>query len=82
MHFERNLNNSKQMIPVAYAYINKRECSVQECVYYILSGQWLRKTFSGVVFVNSNLPEKRNKIFLIEDQISELSQESTSMFKK
>ena len=70
------------MIPVAYAYINKRECSVQECVYYILSGQWLRKTFSGVVFVNSNLPEKRNKIFLIEDQISELSQESTSMFKK
>lgn len=70
------------MIPVAYAYINKRECSVQECVYYILSGQWLRKTFSGVVFVNSNLPEKRNKIFLSEDQISELSQESTSMFKK
>ena len=70
------------MIPVAYAYINKRECSVQECVYYILSGQWLRKTFSGVVFVNSNLPEKRNKIFLIEDQISELSQESTSMFNK
>ena len=70
------------MIPVAYAYINKRECSVQECVYYILSGQWLRKTFSGVVFVNSNLPEKGNKIFLIEDQISELSQESTSMFKK
>ena len=70
------------MIPVAYAYINKRECSIQECVYYILSGQWLRKTFSGVVFVNSNLPEKRNKIFLIEDQISELSQESTSMFKK
>ena len=70
------------MIPVAYAYINKRECSVQERVYYILSGQWLRKTFSGVVFVNSNLPEKRNKIFLIEDQISELSQESTSMFKK
>lgn len=70
------------MIPVAYAYINKRECSVQECVYYILSGQWLRKTFSGVVFVNSNLPGKRNKIFLIEDQISELSQESTSMFKK
>lgn len=49
------------MKPVAYAYINKRECSVQECVYYILSGQWLRKTFSGVVFANGNLPEKNKQ---------------------
>lgn len=82
MHFKRNLDNSRQMKPVAYAYINKRECSVQECVYYILSGQQLRKTFSGVVFANSNLPKKRDKIILIEEQLSELPQESTGIFKK
>ena len=40
------------MKPVAYAYINKRECSVQECVYHALPGQWLTKTFPGVIFDN------------------------------
>ena len=36
--FEKVLNNYEQMKSVASAYINKRECSIQECVY-ILPGQ-------------------------------------------
>ena len=42
----------------ANVYLNKRECSVQECVYHVLPGQWLKKTFPGVTFANSNIPEK------------------------
>ena len=33
--FEKNENNYEQMKSVAYAYTNKRECSIQECVSHI-----------------------------------------------
>ena len=70
--FEKDLNNYEQMKSVVNAYINKRECSIQECVYHILPGQWLRKTFPGVIFANSNIPEKRFRFCLAEHEISEL----------
>ena len=56
---EKNLDNYEQMKKVAYAYTNKRECSIQVFVYHVFSGQWLRKTFPGAVFTNSNPPEKK-----------------------
>ena len=68
--FEKVLNNYEQMKSVASAYINKRECSIQECVY-ILPGQWLRKTFPGVIFANSNIPKKRFWLCLAKHEISE-----------
>ena len=37
--FEKKLNDYEQMESVANAYINKMECSIQECVYHILPGQ-------------------------------------------
>ena len=43
--FEHNLDNYQQMKSVVHNYVNKRECSIQECVYHILAGKWLRKTF-------------------------------------
>ena len=70
------------MKSVAYTYPNKRKCSIQECVYCILSGEWLRKIFPGVEFASSNLPEKRYRIFISEEQISELPQESINIFKR
>ena len=66
--FEKNLDNYEQIKSFAYVYTNKRECSIQECVYHILSGQWLKETFPGVVFANSNLPEKRYKYFLAKNK--------------
>ena len=57
--FEKKLNTYEQMKSVANAYINKRKCSFQECVYHYLPGQCLRNTSSGVIFANSNIPEKR-----------------------
>ena len=67
--FEKSLNNYEQMKLVAIANINKRECSIQECVYHLLPGQWLRKTFPGVIFANSNIPEKRFQLCLAEHEI-------------
>ena len=74
---EKILNNYEQMKSVASAYINKRECSIQECIYHILPRLWLRKTFRGVIFANSNMPEKGFSTCLGEDKISELPEDST-----
>ena len=62
--FSENLDNYKQMKYIAHAYIDNRECSVQESVYHVLPGQWLRKTFPGVIFANSNIPENRFRVCL------------------
>ena len=67
--FKKELDNYEQMESVANAYTNKRECSIQECVYHILPEQWLRKTFPGVIFANSNVPEKRCRVCLNENKI-------------
>ena len=36
--FERELDKHGQMRSVANAYLDKTECSIQECVYHFLSG--------------------------------------------
>ena len=46
------------------------------CVYHVLPGQWLRITFPGVIFANSNIPEKRSRVCLKEEEISELPENS------
>ena len=70
------------MKSVAHSYVNQWECSIQECVYHILAGQWLRKTFPGVIFANSKVPEKRYRICRDEKNISELPEDSTDIFKR
>ena len=80
--FEKELNNYEQMKLVDSDYINKREWSIQECAYHILQGQQLRKTFSGVIFADSNMPEKRFRFCLGEDKISELPEDSKNIFKR
>ena len=60
--FEDKLDNYKQMKSVGQTCVNKRERIIQEYVYRVLSGQWLRKTFPGVIFANSNIPEKDTAI--------------------
>ena len=78
--FEHNLDNYQQMKSEAHSYVIKRECSIQECVYQILPGQWLRKTFPSVIFANSNVPKKRYRICRDEKDISELPEDSTDIF--
>ena len=49
----------ERMNAIARAYATKGECSVQEAVYLVMPELWLRKTFPKVLFLNSNIPEKR-----------------------
>ena len=51
------------MKAIAKVYSTKRECSVQEAVYHILSELWLQKIFPKVIFLNSNMPERRYRYF-------------------
>ena len=78
---QKELNNYEQVKSFTNAYNNERECSIQECVYHILPCQWLRKTFSGVIFMNSNIPEKCFRLCLDEHKISELPEDSKKVFK-
>ena len=43
---------------------------------------WLRKTFPGVIFANSNLPENRYRMFRSEEEIRELPDDSTDIYKR
>ena len=59
---EERENNGERYIKVksiVKAYTTRREVSVQEAVYLVLSELWLRLAFLDVIFVNSNIPEKR-----------------------
>ena len=64
--FGISLDNSNQTKSIAHAYPNIRACSVQECVYHILLGQWFRKTFPGVIFANTNILEEHFRVCLKE----------------
>ena len=76
--FEDNLGNYQQMKSVAHTHVSKREYGIQECVYHVLAGQWLRKTFPRVTFANSNLPEKERYL----KEILKLPQDSIDIFKR
>ena len=80
--FKSNKTNIEQMISVARAYATKRECSVQETVYILMPELWLRKTFPGVIFANSNLPENRFRICRSKEEIDELPEDSVDIFKR
>ena len=79
---DNNLNAFERMKSISKAYSTKRECSVQEAVYHIMPELWLRKTFPGVIFANSNLPEDRYRICHNEDEIKVMPEDSTDIFKR
>ena len=55
---------------------------MQESVYHIMPGLWLRKIFPGVIYANSNLLEKRMKMILSEKEIPKLFDDSTDLYKR
>ena len=52
---ERGTGSYEQMKSVVHAYVSKRECSLQEAVYQLMSELWLRKVFPGVLHVNNDV---------------------------
>ena len=70
------------MNTIAKHYATKKKCSVQEAVYLVVPELWLRKTFPKVLFLNSNIPEKRYRIIRNKEEIDELPENSTDIFQR
>ena len=70
------------MKSVAYVYISNRECSLQEAVYQLMPELWLRKVFTGVLYANSNISEKRVRMMLNKNEIFELPEDSRDIYKR
>ena len=66
----------------AIAFLTNWQCSLQEAVYQLMPEFWLRKKFTVVTFAKSNLPEKRHTICKSKDELSQLPEDSTDVFKK
>ena len=79
---ERGVGSYEQMKSVAHAYVSKCECSLQEAVYQVMPELWLRKVFPGVLYANSNIPEKRVRMMLSKKEILELPEDSTDIHKR
>ena len=77
-----NLNVFEQMKAISKSYSTKREFSVHEAVYNVMPELWLRKTFTGVIFANCNLPEDRYRICRNKNEIKEMPEDSTYVFKR
>ena len=43
---------------------------------------WLRKSYPTVIFINTNLPEKHFRICCTEEELSELPEDGTDVFKR
>ena len=83
---EDEINGKKsyfeRMKAISRAYATKRECSVQEAIYVVMPNLGLRKTFPKVLFLNSNIPERRYRIFRNKEEIDELPEDSTNIFQR
>ena len=51
-------------------------------MYLVMPELWLRKIFPKVIFLNSNLPDKRYKIFKKRNEIDLLPDDSTDLFQR
>ena len=75
LHYEK-------MKAILRAYATKRECSFQEEVYLVMLELWLRKIFPKVIFLNSNLPDKRYKVFKKKNETDVLPDYNTDLFQR
>ena len=72
----------ERMKYVARAYRNIEKCLYKKPLPLFLPELWLRKTYPTVVFANSNLAEKRFRIFRSEAEILNMPVNSKDLFKR
>ena len=65
---------------IGAAFLSAGEVSSQECVYRCLPELWLRKTFPGAIFINTELPEKPIRTHKSDQQLSELEDDSIEFY--
>ena len=80
--YENKIHHHDIMKKNDKAYLNSRECSVQEAVYHILPELKLRRIFPTVYFVNRHLPEERVQVLLSEKKNSVNYQMIAQIFSK
>ena len=80
--YENGKTTQERMKSISKAYRTQREMSIQEAVSIVLPDIWLRKTMPGVTFANSNLPENRYRIFKSVEELSNMDENETNVFKK
>ena len=79
---DNELGHFDTMKNILQAYTSKRECSVQEAVNHVLPELHLRGIFHSIYFVNTNLPKERSKILRAEEELKNLPDNSTNIFKR
>ena len=77
---KENLGLKESLKKIGAAFLSSREVSSQECVYRCLPELWLRKTFSGTLYINTGLPEARIRTMKSKEKIAELDDDSTDIF--
>ena len=76
-----NLSVAEGLRKIGATFLSTREVSSQECVYPCMPELWLRKIFPGNVFVSTNLPEKRVHVTKSKQELEDLDDDSTDIFK-
>ena len=79
---ENNIYHHDTMKTISKAFLNSRECSVQEAIHHILPELKLRRIFPAVYFVNTNLSEEIVQVLNSQKEFSELPHDSSNIFKK
>ena len=72
----------EQMKAISRAYSSNWERSVQEAVYHCLPELWLQKVFPGVIYANTNIPEKQFRVLQSQKEISDLPDNGNDILKK
>ena len=76
-----NVNIRDGLKKIGAAFLSTREVSSQECVYRCMPELWLRKIFLKMVFVSTDLPEKRARVTKTKNELDELDDDSTNIYK-
>ena len=77
----QNLSTRNALRKIGATFLSSREVSVQECVFRCLPEFWLRKTFPGVIFINTDIPENRVRMVKSSKDLQLLDETSTEIFQ-
>ena len=76
-----NMNIRDGLEKIGAVFLSTREVSSQECVYRSMPELWLRKIFPKTVFIATDFAEKRVRVTRTQEELNELDDDSTDIFK-
>ncbi|KXJ13769.1 ATP-dependent DNA helicase PIF1 [Exaiptasia diaphana] len=76
-----NMNVREGLKKIGAAFLSTREVSSQEAVYRCMPELWLRKIFPAAIFISTDLPDKRIRMAKSQQELEELDDESTEVYK-